>query len=445
MKPTPAASSQPAFYYWGLISIAAACLAGAIVIGMACGLTTAWPERFDPMFLRTLRPLHTLLALVWLLFGIAGAAGLCCSGNGRADLVRSIVEHLAYLLFLAMAVAALVQGRFSGREYVSWPLAASIPLLCGLACTVLTVVRGWRKIKAHSPEAAWFLLLGVSLAPLGLVEAHLYLLNNIPLDPGRDLAIQWHALDTVIAGWTISIYGIGMLLLPPPGKSMRVGWLFAIAVLGILLDFGHHNYPSPQAHYLKLIAFGATMLAVISFVRHMRSVRKSRPTGRLIPDALKHAELWTLFAVCSGVLMAVPHINRYLHGTYVVVGHSMGAMIGVNTLLLLTAVWAFAGVRGRLRYRVLQTTSICLALFVITLTGLGIARGVLRIDHDFLVWSAWLRPWQALIPISAIPLSACLLILGADAFRLSFGRAQPVIREPQPEQPSSAAEWIVAG
>jgi len=414
---------QPHFYYWGMLSIAALCLIAILVTGLLAGVVSAFPASYDPLLLRTLRPLHTLFSLCWLFFGIAGAAGLACSQNRTSDLLIAVGQHALYLAFLLAAAVCLLAGRFSGREYVSWPPFCSVPLLAGMLLTAVTVARGWTRLLRHSTEAAWFLMLGTILTLVGTAETHIYLWGAVSLDPGRDLAIQWHGLDTLIAGWSISLYGVGMLLLPGPGRPMRTRGLFVVAAIGILLDFGHHNYPSPQSSYLKYVAFGATMLAVVSFVRHLRGVRRTRRQGELVTDALRQVELWTLFAVATGVLMAVPHINLYTHGTYVVVGHTMGCMIGVDSYLLFAAVWAFAGVEGRGRYRALAGTSCCLAIFCAVFMGLGLARGIFRIDHEFFTWIHRVREYYVLIPVAGTALSAGLLGLAVDMLRLSFGRA----------------------
>ncbi|MBU0676957.1 MAG: cbb3-type cytochrome c oxidase subunit I [Verrucomicrobia bacterium] len=429
----------PHFYYWGLVTAACLCLIATIVTGMLVGFVTADPVKLNPIYIRTLRPLHTLFSLSWIFLGIAGFTGLFCAKGKKAGLYLAVIQHFTYLLFLIWATASIVQQQFSGREYISWQAQISVPLVAAMLMTVLTVVRGWKRIVKHSTEAGWLLLLGTTLVIAGLVETHLYLLGNIALDPRRDLAIQWHGLDTFIAGWIISIYGIGMLLLPAKGKPLRLKWLYIIALIGITCDFGHHNYPSPQATYIKIIAFSATMLAIISFLRHLHSVRRKGNRGELIHDSLRQVEVWTLFAVSTGVLMAVPHLNRYIHGTYAVVGHTMGSMIGVNTFLLLAAVWAFAGVTGRWRYRLLTTSSVFLALFVVVFTGLGIARGILRTEQIFMTWIHQVRGYYILIPASGFLLSLALLALAIDATWLSFGKATAALPAPLPQEPSVGA------
>ena len=413
-------TEKAAFNYWCLMLMAAACLISSILTGLFAGIVTAWPDPISTwVSLRALRPAHTFLALGWLFCGIPAAVGLYCARHGRVRLGVSRAQIGLFAVFLIGVVVATFDGKYSGREYATWPVQFTVPLVLALGLTVFTVTDNWAVLARHSPEAAWLLLVGSVLLPAGLIEENLYLVLGLAADPGRDLMVQWHALDTVIAAWCILLYGIGILLVPAGIKPLRAGWLFALAVVGILLDFGHHNFVSPQPHIVKLVSFSATMLAVVSFGRHIVAFRRSRPSGVTLPGMMRHVELWTLFAVGTGIVLAVPWLNLYAHGTYVIVSHTMGSMIGVNSLLLFVAAFHFAGVETRGRVPVVRAASVSLLFFCLTLAGLGLVRGVLRIDHDELVWYYWVRPLYLLIPVSAIPLTACLSWLAVDLVRCS--------------------------
>lgn len=332
MKAAAARLEKSAFNYWLLLALAAACLVASILTGVASGIVTAFPWPASRwMSLRALRPAHTLFALAWVIFGSAACVGLFAARNGVGRLWTSRLQIVFFNAFLFGSLVAAARGSYSGREYVTWPPAMSLPLIAGLVLVLANIVAAWKPIHGHSPEAAWLLSTGAVLLPAGLVEQYLYLLPRIAADPGRDLVVQWHALDTLIAAWCLLLYGVGVLLAPAGTRALRGGWLFALAMIGILLDFGHHNYPSPQPYLVKFVSFTASMLAAVSFLRHARAFRRTTRSSDSLPGLLRQIEIWTLFAVGSGILLAVPYVNLYLHGTYAIVGHTMGAMIGVNS------------------------------------------------------------------------------------------------------------------
>lgn len=425
------------FNYGLLLMIAAGCLLAALLSGFATGAISASPLSLP--VLRRLPPLHTTLALAWIFFGTTALVGLFTADASRRALWQSRGAMTMALLFLAAAVGGAVRGSFSGREYLTWPPWASLPLGALFLCSLSAVLQAWPRLLAHSREAAWLLLLGALLLPLGLAEAHLYLVPALARDPGRDLAVQWHALDTVIAAWNILLYGIGMLLLPPRSKPLRGSALFLIAATGILFDFGHHNYPSPQPHLLKIVSFSATMLAFVSFVRHVRTLRRSAGAADGVLAFLRQVEGWTLFAVGTGILMAIPWINVYLHGTYAIAGHTMGCMIGVNSLLILGGGWVWAGADLRERLGLLRWNTMFLALFCLAFIAVGLAKGLLRADHDFLAWNPLLQPWYAVLPVAGLPLIGTLGWMAVDLLRACWNRLRNLAPDALPDAPREAA------
>jgi nitric oxide reductase subunit B len=406
------------YNYWLLLLVAGCCLLATVILGLLAGFVTAMPGASTAwLTMRGLQPLHTGMALAWLLLGSVAVLGLFTAVEDKATLGASRAHVALGLLFVAGLVGSVARGAFSGREYITWPWPTTLPLLAALLLSLGLAARRARHLTAHSSEAAWFILLGLVLLPAALAEAHLYHGPAVGAAIGRDLTVQWHALDTFIAGWSLVLYGIGILILPAGSKPMRGGWLFALAAIGILMDFGHHNYPSPQERLIKIVSFSATMLASVSFVRHVRSLARRDGLADDVRFGLRHVEYWTLFAVGSGIAMAVPWVNLYVHGSYFVVAHTMGAIIGVNSLILYVAAGALSGAAAPGRRDRIRWNSAALALFCVVLMGLGIAKGVLRVDLDPLQTYYRLKPFYGLISAAGIPLVLSMLCLVADLAR----------------------------
>lgn len=402
------------------------CFLGALLTGLAGGLVAAFPlptARWPGI--AALRPLHTLLALAWLLFGLGASTGFFCADGRRRFVWLAEIEFWSFTLFLAVALGTTAVGWFSGFEYVSWPGPATVILLAALGANLAVAWSGHRRMAGQSPEAAWLVLLGALLLPAALWEHALLGSTRLGLNLGAALAVEWHAIDTLITGWSVVLYGAGVLAVKGHAKPLRTGWLFAIALTGILLDFGHHNYPSPQAHLLKLVSFAATMLAVISLIRHLRSRAGNRDHPGPTLLLLRLAEAWTIFAVATGILMAVPWINLYVHGTYVVVGHSMGAIIGVNSFLLLAVGYRDEVVLSPRLRALFLTASWALFALVASFISLGVAAGIWRVHADYLVWSAWLRPAYVLLPAAGAVVLITFGWIAVDLLARSTGRPAP--------------------
>ncbi len=323
-------------------------------------------------------PAHTLGVMVLLMAGVGALLERVIEGGaqGWVRLRRLMLGGLA--VFFVAGAGAVVAGHASGLEYITWPLALSVMPGAFLVVAACSVWFALDHLCSRSPEGAWLLLMGLVLAVLGL--AHRLAGAGVP-GPTRALTIEWHALDTIFAGLNTSLYGLGILLSSRPGggRRLRSPRLYALAVVALLSTFGHHHYASGQPEVLKWTAFGASMLGIVSFLRHLAMTRKGAKADR--DDAarfMRLAGVWTAFAVGSGVLFAVPPLNRLVHGTHAIVAHSMGSVIGVNVFLILSGL--LAGLPERRLTRVSGVASVALLLMVTDLFAAGVLKGVLRLD-----------------------------------------------------------------
>lgn len=205
---------------------------------------------------------------------------------------------------------------------------------------------------------------------------------------GAALTLEWHALDTLVTGWSLVLYGAGVLAVAGRAKPLRARGLFLIALLGILLDFGHHNYPSPQAHAIKLLSCAATMLAVVSLFRHVRSQTGGGAAPTPTRLLLRLAGWWTVFAIATGILLACP-----------------GSMCPRLRGLFLGALWTLVGL-------------------VASFGGLGVAARFLRLHQDYAVWSPRLRPAYALLPITGTAVVATFGLVAWDLGRRTVRRGR---------------------
>jgi nitric oxide reductase subunit B len=316
----------------------------------------------------------------------------------------------------------IVSGKGSGREYTPWPgLLTPLLLLSVGVCGVQ-----WLRIiplgYALSPEGTVLLAIGWSLTFLGFLESQAQVLPWVFLNGVRDLTSQWHGIDTFVAGINVLLYAGMVVLLQPYPKPLRKKFLFGIAAFGLLGTFGHHHYASPQPLFLKYFAFFASMVAVISFVRHMQGFRKQKRTlpgpNRDLFQLLLSAEAWTLVAVGSGVLFAIPQINFYIHGTYLIISHAMGSMIGINLLIIIAAGLHFCGydkpnASSSLRWG-LPILNFSLMLLWIGLTIPSLLKAMERTHSTFQFYQPLVEPWLMFFPLAGVGLFAGIFALCSE-------------------------------
>ena len=402
-----------------LFPLAVGCLAVTMLIGLVTAMATVLETPLIDF--RTLNSSHTLFALG---FVIAGALGAAQVAVGRPPPRPQVILFLAGIAAPLLAMAA---GGFSGREYLTWPPLFSIPLFGAIAWASVNVLIGLTRLGREHPESAWVIGIGAVVLPLGFAEAHLYLVPAIGLDIGKDMAVQWQGIDTMIGGWNAMLYGVGAMMIAPAGKMSRGfrNLLFLVAATGLLLTFSHHHYASPQATWLKNVAFLTSLLAAVAFLHHFRNWRRAAPADTRLAVLLGIVERWTIFAVGTGFLMALPPLNVLVHGTYVIVGHAMGSMIGVNAILI------FAIARGQgeqpgavadaafRRWSRLFDWS--LAGFVAILFGAGLVEGVLRTDGGYWAYIGEVRSVLTLLPVFGVALAVLIGWIAIDCLRPSAG------------------------
>lgn len=416
-----------------LLALAALGFLASAWLGLIAALAVAWPDHFAALNFARLRPLHTFFALAAIACGFSGlllavfaAFGLRTRWAGaRAWMLLAFV--ISGGIFAAM-------GYSNGREYVSWAPLLTPLLLLPLLFNAVEILGHWRALSARSPEAFWLIASGAAFVCIGLLESHLWLLPAIGGDSVKDLTVQWQGLDLLFAGNNMLLYGLALFAIAPAAKPLRSGWLFAVAAVTLLFTFGHHHYISPQPQWLKTMAVIASMLAMVSFLRHARAyrigaaVQPGPPTVSTV--TLAAVERWTLISFATGIAFAVPYLNLFVHGTHLIVAHAMAGMIGVDFLLVIAGGIAVTSGREVLASRRVQLgvwllDGALIALWVV-LGGAGIVKGLSRFSHDFSIYQPVVQMWLRAFPIVGLALLVGIGLLCAELLRASRARLRRV-------------------
>jgi len=163
---------------------------------------------------------------------------------------------------------------------------------------------------------------------------------------------------------------------------------------------------------------------------------RARPASnemRSCEGFIRSASLWTCTMLALSLLIAIPPFNGLIHGTHVVVAHSMGSMLGINTMILLAAmaymVQSICGTAGaaaacaRRTRLAIPVLNLSLALFWVAFLGRGLASGWTRYagpsSPDF---SPLLQffPWTVLVSGIGLTLSLAWILANlAGAFLAS--------------------------
>ncbi|MBK9273636.1 MAG: cbb3-type cytochrome c oxidase subunit I [Flavobacteriales bacterium] len=427
-----------------ITAIALGLLIAALLLGVLAGLAFVVPGLAEVLPFVRLRPLHTTTALFWIVTG-----ALAVMLTARSEVVGATPDrrflHGFVILWVGALLAALVSyvlGRFGGREYWEFPPWLALPI--GLAW-LLVLVDHLRMLRGHgrgAPMYLWMWTTGVVFFLFTFIEQNLWLLPSVRASYLRDLTVQWKSNGSMVGAWNQLIYGTSLYLavrvsgneaLARSGKA-HAFWFLGLA--NLMFNWGHHLYNAPTAGWVRHAAYAISMAEWLILFDILRGLRRSRtgPSDTTFSQrCLRAAEHWVLLNLMLALLMSVPAINRYTHGTHITVAHAMGATIGINTFILLGCIahWSgFEGVRaGRwpragLRIAVIALHVLWSALIVAGLlkgwrsVGLGmtdhaeIMRPVMSVLVVFVLAGAAVAGGLMLV---AIPLMRQVVVAGKEA------------------------------
>lgn len=334
-----------------LMLCALCCSTLAIVFGAAAALWYRPDQRPSAgLTLQHLRPLHTTFAAAWIYLGGVTVVYFHLFSRveqpSRAFMLRLKVQLLLWAFAGAGIILSLWNGRFSGREYMGAHWSWSVPIYLGwiLFAWNYFSVEGWS--LRRKPVYIYMWHTAVLLFLVAFAEGHAWLLERIGGNPLRDIAVQWKSYGPLVGSFNLLVYGsMGYLACRMSGddRPARSNTAFALLFLGLLNSFtnyGHHSYHLPQSHVIKWVSCIVSLAEAVLVVKYLHSVLacfRARSTHRTPPGIhllVTFASTWSLVLVAVAVIISVPPVNTLIHGTHFVVGHAMGSMLGIDSMIL---------------------------------------------------------------------------------------------------------------
>ncbi|MFV1987000.1 MAG: cbb3-type cytochrome c oxidase subunit I [Gemmatimonadota bacterium] len=389
---------------------------GLVAIGVviAAGILTALYSvpSLAPAFqsigldLRQLRPLHTAFAAAWIFLGGVAVVHRFLQDHGPPTpgvRLRLRIQVACWAIAGIGIIGSLLFGIGSGREYVGFHPIFSLFILVGWVCYAWNffLIAGPRFWEGPVYLTMWGV--GMLFFIVTFLEQHAYLISGVFGDPVLDLRIQWKAVGTLVGSMNLFVYGsviyIGERISRDGsyGHSKTAYALLGVGLLNSFTNFAHHTYHLPERELVKWIAFVVSMLEIIILARAVFDLwtmaRKPKDHAFCAARGFFHAaKWWSVAIIFSAVLLSIPPLNSIVHGTYVVPGHAMGAMIGIDSMILLGAIiWilsehlqaregeaAWETLHTRPIRRIVLGLNLSVASLVLWLHVVGVATGVTR-------------------------------------------------------------------
>jgi nitric oxide reductase subunit B len=179
------------------------------------------------------------------------------------------------------------------------------------------------------------------------------------------------------------------------------------------------------------------------------SLRDAGSQAHSVPQRfLAASEVWVFLNLALALLISIPAINLFTHGTHITVAHAMGSTIGINTMILFASVFFMGGRLGQVAQRrsiqgfVLLNVS--LLTFWACLIGAGLMKGWMTVTTDLSFQEIMdrARPFIAGFALAGLGLFAGLSMLAWQAVRALL---LTMSRTDRPRGPGGSAAQVMAG
>lgn len=322
-------------------------------LGLIFGLIAAL-QYVVPGFLKyslsfeKIRPLHVSSLVFWIIMAAMGAVLSYMQQYNKASIKNYLLLQIQFYLFLGTALAILISYFFSvfgGREYWEFHPLFAIPIATAWLIFIYNFFKTQKSFSSQ-PVYVWMWLTGLIFFLFTFIESYLwvfpYFRNNII----NDMTIQWKSYGSMVGAWNMLIYGSSIFLMEKISGSNTYSYakiafaLYFISLFNLMFNWGHHIYTLPTHAYVKHISYAVSMTELYIIGRIIWKWKSSLSDARkhyhiLAYRFIMYADVWVFLNLGLAILMSVPGINLHTHGTHVTVAHTMGATIGINTMLLL--------------------------------------------------------------------------------------------------------------
>jgi nitric oxide reductase subunit B len=216
-------------------------------------------------------------------------------------------------------------------------------------------------------------------------------------------------------------------------------FFFFLGLTNLMFNWGHHTYIVPAAPWIKTTSYiiSMTELLILGFIilKWKKTVSNAIKNYHLVPFRfLSFADAWIFLNLTLAIIISVPAINKFTHGTHITVAHAMGATIGINTLLLFASVFFILKTvkpvalakRRKFIGAGIAITNISLLIFWLSLIGSGLVKIQSVNNHEgFYSFVQKCQPYFKVFAYSGVFIFVGLAIIIIAAFKIFSSREQP--------------------
>ncbi|MBL4592318.1 MAG: cbb3-type cytochrome c oxidase subunit I [Flavobacteriales bacterium] len=338
----------------------------ALIVGAIFG-TLAGIQYIKPDFLKEviafnkMRPFHVSTVIGWIILCATGGIYYYLTNVLNLKLFSKKLAGAHLILFILSAVAIYVSfatGKMGGREYFAYAPLISVPILIGWILfginyfkTVPKQVKGW-------PVYLWMWGTGIAFMIYHIGETNLWMIPYFRENFIRDITVQWKSYGSLAGCWNMLVYGTAIFLMSKiknddnVGRGRKTFFFYFLGLFNLMLGWAHHTYIIPNQPWIRILSYGASMTEWIIFISIIIDWKKSLSAEKKELNSMSYkflmaTDFWVFFNLIIALLISIPYINLFTHGTHITVAHSMGTTIGINTTILLASLFYIVNKEGK--------------------------------------------------------------------------------------------------
>lgn len=330
------------FIYIGLISL---------LFGLLCGLLAGF-QYIIPSFIKeilpfnALRPLHTLFVVSWILLSAIGGIYYYIKPKN----LLLIKVHFWLFVFTGIGIIfSYLSRNFAGKEYLEFPSYFYFPIVVGWILFGINYYKTMLPSFKNWPVYFWMWATGIIFMIYHFTEAHLWLLPYFRDHFIQNISLQWKSGGSYVGSWNMLVYGTSLFVMSKISndesfaKSKKAFFFYFLGLTNLMFGWAHHIYIIPTAPWIRYLAYAISMtewIILFSIIYDWKkNLSKEKQTKFLLAYRLMIlADFWVFLNIILALLISIPSINLFTHGTHITVAHSMGTTIGINTLILLSSI-----------------------------------------------------------------------------------------------------------
>jgi len=380
------------------------------------------------------RPLHVYLVISFIFSSAVGCVYYFLPGVAGRKLYSprlAFAHWMCQVVILVVVITGFFLGHFSGREYLEFPPALVVVILGGWSLLIFNFFKTMNTRFDHQPVYVWSWATGVIFFFITISEAHLWVLPYFHDNIVRDLTVQWKALGSMVGSWNMLVYGTTMFVMEKITNDKSVGrtktafFFYFLSLTNLMFNWGHHTYIVPASPVVKEVSYIISMTELLFIGKIIYTWRQAYKAAKLNYNVMAYrlftaGDIWVFLNLILAIIISVPAINFYSHGTHITVAHAMGTTIGINTNLLLGCLIYLAFLQApdlADKYKkyfavAIPALNISLLVFWVALIVCGVLKSFDMQDKvPFATMMQHLYPWFALFSLAGLFVMLCLSLI----------------------------------